>query len=75
LPKVEKKAVHTPPKAGRTPVPDELYLAKLRELLDEAGGVVPSAREVAGRLSVGQARRAAVVRTEFQSCLLDCLVS
>ena len=43
-------------KAGRTPVPDELYLLKLRELLDEAGGVVPSIREVARRLSIGQGR-------------------
>lgn len=43
-------------KAGRTPVPDELYLVKLRELLAEAGGVVPSAREVARSLSIGQDR-------------------
>lgn len=43
-------------KAGRSSVPDELYMAKLRELVDEAGGVVPSAREVARRLGVGQDR-------------------
>jgi hypothetical protein len=43
-------------RAGRTPVPDELYLAKLREHVEEAGGVIPSAREVARLLSIGQDR-------------------
>jgi hypothetical protein len=43
-------------KAGRSPVPDELYLIRLRELVGEAGGVVPSTREVARRLSIGQDR-------------------
>ena len=43
-------------KAGRTPVPDELYLGKLRALVDEAGGVTPSARVVARSLSIGQDR-------------------
>jgi ABC-type transport system involved in cytochrome bd biosynthesis fused ATPase/permease subunit len=55
-------------KAGRSPVPDELYRVKLRELVDEAGGVVPSAREVARRLSVGQdrARRLITALKEVQ---------
>jgi hypothetical protein len=48
--------VPAPAKAGRTPVPDELYLVGLRELVDEAGGMVPSAREVARKLGVGQDR-------------------
>jgi len=43
-------------KAGRSAVPDELYLVKLQELVDDAGGVVPSAWAVARRLSVGQDR-------------------
>lgn len=50
-------------KAERSSVPDELYMAKLRELVDKAGGVVPSIREVARRLSIGQdrARRLVVI--------------
>jgi hypothetical protein len=48
--------VRTQRKAGRSPVPDELYLVKLRELVGEAGGVVPSIREVARQLSIGQGR-------------------
>jgi hypothetical protein len=43
-------------KVGRSRVPDELYVVKLRELVDEAGGVVPSIREVARQLSIGQDR-------------------
>jgi hypothetical protein len=43
-------------KASRSRVPDELYMGKLRELVDEAEGVVPSAREVARKLGVGQDR-------------------
>jgi hypothetical protein len=43
-------------KAARSRVPDELYLVKLRNLVDEAGGVVPSAREVCRQLNVGQDR-------------------
>jgi hypothetical protein len=50
------EAVRTSAKAGRSPVPDELYLTKLRELVDEAGGAVPSTREVARKLSIGQDR-------------------
>ena len=45
-----------PKRAGRKPVPDEHYAAKLREHIAAAGGVVPSAREVARLLSVGQDR-------------------
>jgi hypothetical protein len=43
-------------RTGRSPVPDELYLLKLRSLVDEADGAVPSAREVARQLNVGQDR-------------------
>ena len=43
-------------KVGRTPVPDELYLGKLRALVDDTGGIIPSAREVARSLSIGQDR-------------------
>jgi hypothetical protein len=43
-------------KAGRAPVPDELYLGRLRELVAENGGVAPSIREVARQLSIGQER-------------------
>jgi hypothetical protein len=50
-------------KTGRSPVPDELYLSGLRELVDEAGGVMPSAREVARRLSVGQDRARRLIAT------------
>jgi Protein of unknown function (DUF2637) len=49
-------AIHVRHKGTRSGVPDELYLVKLRNLVDEAGGVMPSAREVARRLSVGQDR-------------------
>jgi hypothetical protein len=35
---------------------DEFYAAQLRELVAAAGGVIPSAREVARLLSVGQDR-------------------
>jgi hypothetical protein len=49
-------AVRRPRRAGRSPVPDEMYLLKLRSIVDEAGGVVPSAREVARQLNVGQDR-------------------
>lgn len=45
-----------PRRPGRAPVPDELYLARLRELIAEAEGVSPSAREVARLLSIGQDR-------------------
>lgn len=41
---------------GRAPVPDELYLERLRELVAEAGGVVPSIREIVRRLSIAQKR-------------------
>jgi hypothetical protein len=53
-PQEEGPRIHM--RAGRTPVPDELYLAKLREHVEEAGGVIPSAREVARLLSIGQDR-------------------
>ena len=43
-------------RAGRKPVPDEFYAEQLRELVAADGGVVPSAREVARLLSVGQDR-------------------
>jgi hypothetical protein len=43
-------------KAGRTPVPDELYRGRLRELIAENEGVIPSIREVARQLSIGQDR-------------------
>jgi hypothetical protein len=50
-------------------VPDELYLGKLRELVDEAGGEVPSIREVARKLGIGQdrARRLIAVQNAEQS--------
>lgn len=41
---------------GRAPVPDEVYLAPLRELVAAHGGMVPSVREVARKLSIGQDR-------------------
>ena len=44
-------------KVGRPRVPDELYLVKLWELVDKAGGVVPSIRETARELSIGRAGR------------------
>jgi hypothetical protein len=45
-------------------VPEELYLVKLQELVDEAVGVVPWAREIA-REVVGWARPAADRPTEL----------
>jgi Protein of unknown function (DUF2637) len=48
--------VRTPQKAGRSAVPDELYMGKLRDLVDETEGAVPSAREAARRLGIGQDR-------------------
>jgi hypothetical protein len=45
-----------PRRAGRKPVPDELYAVKLREYVRATGGVVPSAREVARLLGIGQDR-------------------
>jgi hypothetical protein len=48
--------LRTPKRAGRTAVPDELYMVKLRELVAEVGGEMPSAREVARRLGIGQDR-------------------
>lgn len=50
------EAVCVRQKAARSRVPDEPYLVKLRNLVDEAGGVVPSAREAARQLNVGQDR-------------------
>jgi hypothetical protein len=52
----EDVAVGVRPKAARSRVPDELYLVKLRNLVDDAGGVMPSAREVGRQLKVGQDR-------------------
>jgi hypothetical protein len=52
----KEDGARTQQKTSRSPVPDELYLAGLRGLVNEAGGVVPSAREVGRRLSVGQDR-------------------
>jgi hypothetical protein len=49
-------AARTPPKAGRSPVPDELYLAVLRKLVEGSDDVIPSAREAARKLSIGQDR-------------------
>lgn len=46
----------TQQKSGRAPVPDDLYLGRLQELVAENGGVVPSIREVARKLSIGQDR-------------------
>lgn len=43
-------------KAGRTPVPDELYLGRLQVVIADNGGEVPSIREIARRLSIGQER-------------------
>jgi hypothetical protein len=54
-------------KAGRAPVPDELYLGRLRELVAENGGVVPSIREVARQLSIGQDRARRLVGKMSQS--------
>ena len=48
--------LRTRERAGRTAVPDELYLTKLRALVAENGGDIPSARQVARSLSVGQDR-------------------
>lgn len=64
---VEPVAPVLPRQSGRAPVPDELYLERLRDLVAEDGGVVPSIREVTRRLSIGQdrARRlVAVVQAE-----------
>jgi hypothetical protein len=55
------EAVSAPQKAGRAAVPDELYPGKLRELVAESGGVAPSIREVARRLSIGQDRAGRLV--------------
>lgn len=52
----DEGVAETAKRAGRKPVPDEHYLARLRELIAAAGGIVPSAREVARSLSVGQDR-------------------
>ncbi len=52
----DESVAETPKRAGRKPVPDEFYVAQLRELVGAAGGVIPSAREVARLLSVGQDR-------------------
>jgi hypothetical protein len=55
-------------RADRKPVPDEFYLAQLREIVAVEDGVIPSAREVARRPSVGQdrARRLVVLVTAQQ---------
>src|SRR6202040_2015263 len=45
-----------PQRAGRKPVSDQVYAEKLRALIAEAGGVIPSAREAARQLGVGQDR-------------------
>jgi Protein of unknown function (DUF2637) len=45
-----------PKRAGRKRVPDEVYVEKLRALVEEAGGVMPSIREAARLLGVGQDR-------------------
>lgn len=50
------EAVRTPVKAGRSPLPDELFVDGLRRLVEENEGVMPSIREVARRLSIGQDR-------------------
>jgi hypothetical protein len=52
----ERPEARIPQKSGRSPVPDELYVGRLRELVDAAGGTVPSARDVARKLSIGQDR-------------------
>jgi hypothetical protein len=52
----DEDAMRTQQKAGRAPVPDELYVGKLRKLVTETEGVVPSIREVARQLSIGQDR-------------------
>lgn len=54
LPIADESRTHE--RAGRTAVPDELYLEKLRALVAENGGILPSARKVARLLSVGQDR-------------------
>lgn len=43
-------------RAGRKPIPDEFYADQLRKIVADGGGVVPSGREVARLLSVGQDR-------------------
>lgn len=58
----QASAVRTQSRAGRTPVPDELYMGKLRKLIKENGGVVRSVREVARRLSIGQERARRLIR-------------
>lgn len=45
-----------PERAGRKPVPDEFYAVQLREHLAATDGEVPSARQVAQLLSIGQDR-------------------
>jgi hypothetical protein len=50
-------------KVGRSPVPDELYLIRLRELIAENEGVVPSIRQVARKLSIGQDRARRLLTT------------
>lgn len=49
-------------RSGRTPLPDAPYVAKLREHVATAGGVIPSARETAKLLSIGQDRARRLVR-------------
>jgi hypothetical protein len=45
-----------PKRAGRKPVPDEFYAAQLQEYVQAAGGAIPSAREAARLLGIGQDR-------------------
>jgi hypothetical protein len=40
-------------KAERSPVPDELYMARLLELVEKNSGVAPAAREVARGATIG----------------------
>ena len=70
------EAVDSPKRAGRKPVPDEQYADQLREHVAAAGGAIPSAREVARLLSVGQDRARRLVamlsaETECADSALD----
>jgi hypothetical protein len=52
----DEEATKARQKAGRSPVPDELYLAALRKLVEGNDDEILSAREIGRRLSIGQDR-------------------
>jgi hypothetical protein len=51
-----------PTRPGRKPIPDEVYASQLRQYLVATGEAVPSARQVADLLSIGQDRARRLVK-------------